>query len=112
MANELITKNDIFMMNENGAMVIRPEAIPMIRQIQVEYKNFEKQYKKFKQTLLEGMEEYGIKKVDTEDLLVTYIEPNTQTKMDTDRLWAEYKDVAFICQKEVPVKSSVKITPR
>lgn len=112
MANELITKNELFVMDDSGAMVINPEALPVIRQIQVEYKELDKKYKKFKKLLLDGMEEYGIKKVDTEDLLVTYIEPNTQTKMDTDRLWAEYKDVAFICQKEVPVKSSVKITPR
>ena len=112
MVNELMTKNDLFMMDSTGAMVIRPEAVPVIRQIQVDYKNYEKQYKKFKKMLLEGMEEYGIKKVDTEDVLVTYIEPGTQIKTDTKRLWDEYKDIAFICQKEVPVSSSVKITPR
>ena len=112
MANELMTKNDLFMMDDTGAMVIRPEAISAIRQIQVEYKDIKKKYEKFKTVLLEGMEEYGIKKVDTEDVLITYIESGTQTKMDKDRLWDEYKDVAFICQKEVPVKASVKITPR
>ena len=112
MANELITKNEIFMADGNGGMIVRPEAIQAIRQIQVEYKDFEKKYKKFKKVLLEGMEEYGIKKVDNEDLLITYIEEKEQVRIDNDKLWTDYKDIAFECQKVVPVSSTVKITVR
>lgn len=114
MANELITKGEIFMMNENGEMIVRPEAMVTIRDIEARFKAAERQYKKFKKTLLEGMEEYGIKKIesDTEDLLVTYVEPKEQIKIDNDRLWAEHKDIAFECQKVVPVKGSIRITVR
>lgn len=114
MANELITKTDIFMMNENGDMIVRPEAMTAIRDIESQFKTFEKQYKKFKKMLLEGMEEYGIKKIESEDddLLVTYVEPGEQVRIDNDRLWAEHKDIAFECQKVVPVKGSIRITVR
>lgn len=114
MANELITKADIFMMNENGDMIVRPEAMTAIRDIESQFKAFEKQYKKFKKTILEGMEEYGIKKIESEDddLLVTYVEPKEQVRIDNDRLWAEHQDIAFECQKVVHVKSSIRITVR
>ena len=112
MSNELITKNEVFVKDENGQMVVSPEAIATIREIECQHKNFDKQYKKFKKMLLEGMEEYGIKKVDTEDLLVTYVEEGEQVKMDNDKLWANYKNIAFECQKVVPVKSSIRITVR
>lgn len=114
MANELITKADIFMMDENGEMIVRPEAMSAIRDIESQFKHFEKQYKKFKKMLLESMEEYGIKKIesDDDDLLVTYIEPKEQVRIDNDRLWAEHKDIAFECQKVVPVKGSIRITVR
>lgn len=114
MANDLITKSEIFMMNENGEMIVRPEAMSAIRDIEYQFKTFEKKYKKFKKILLEGMEEYGIKKIESEDedLLVTYVEPKEQIRIDNDRLWAEHKDIAFECQKFVPVKGSIRITVR
>lgn len=114
MANELISKSELFMMDENGEVIVRPEAMATIRDIESRFKAFEKQYKKFKKILLEGMEEHGIKKIESEDedLLVTYVEPKEQVRIDNDRLWAEHKDIAFECQKVVPVKGSIRITVR
>ena len=109
---ELITKNSIFAMNTDGQMILRPEAIEEIREIEIEKKKLEKQYKKFKTALLEGMQEYGIKKVDTDDLLITYAEPTDRVSIDTKKLWAEYKDVAFKCQKVSDVAASIRITVR
>ena len=111
---ELITKAELFMQNENGEMIVRPEAMSAIRDIESQFKSFKKQYDKFKKVLLAGMEEYGIKKIESEDedLLVTYVEPTEQVRIDNDRLWAEHKDIAFECQKVVPVKGSIRITVR
>ena len=112
--NDLITKTDLFMPDENGNMIVRPEAMASIRDIEKQFKDFEKQYKKFKKMLLEGMEEYGIKKFQSEDedLKVTYVEPKEQIRIDNDKLWKEHADVAYECQKFVNVKSSIRITVR
>lgn len=112
--NELITKTELFMPDEDGNMIVRPEAMASIRDIEKQFKDFEKSYKKFKKVLLEGMEEYGIKKIQSEDedLLVTYVEPKEQIRIDNDKLWKEHADVAYECQKFVNVKSSIRITVR
>lgn len=110
--NEVISKNTIFIKNENGNMVVAPSAISRIREIEVQKKALEKEYKKFKAVLLEGMEENGLTKVDTEDLLISYVEPTERLVIDSDRLWKEHKDIAFECQKFTPVKASVRITVR
>lgn len=110
--NKLMKKSEIFVPDEDGNMIVSPEAAMTIREIHVNFKELEKQYKKMKQVILEGMEEYGIKKVDTDDVLMTYVEAGEQVKIDNDRLWKEHKDVAFECQKVVPVKSSIRITAR
>ena len=112
MANELMTKSEVFVRDDNGDMIVKPEAISAIRSIAVQKKQFDKQFDKLKKMLLDGMEEYGIKKIDTEDLLVTYVEPTERLSIDTKKLWDEYKEIAFDCQKFSPVKSSVKITVR
>lgn len=109
--NEIITKNTIFE-RQDGQMILKPDAIETIREIEVQMKKLEKQYKKFKKALLEGMEEYGIKKVDSEDLLITYIEPSERVTIDTKMLWDKYKEVAFDCQKVSEVNGSIRITVR
>jgi len=109
---ELITKDSLFIKDENGQMIVDPNALDIIREIEVQVKKLNKKHKKYKEVLLEGMESYGIKKVDTDDLLISYIEPTERYAIDQDKLWKEYKDVAFKCQKEIPVKASIRITPR
>lgn len=109
---ELITKNSIFVKGEDGNMIIAPHAIERIHDIEVQKKALDKEYKKFKAALLDGMESYGLKKVDTEDLLVTYVEETERYTIDTKKLWDEYKDIAFKCEKCSPVKASVRITVR
>lgn len=109
---DLITRNEVFIKGDDGNMVISAGAIEKIRDIEVQRKEFDKAYKKMKSMLLDGMETYGIKKADTDDLLITYVAPTERIGIDTDKLWAEYSDVAFECQKFSSVKSGVKITVR
>ncbi len=110
--NQIVKKEDMFIQNENGEMVVAPNAIEFIHDMEERKKKADKEYSKIKAMILEGMEEYGIKKVDTDDLLITYIEPTERCSIDTKKLWAEYKDVAFACEKVSQVKSSVRITVR
>ena len=109
---ELITKESLFVKSEEGQMVLSENAIDVIRGIELQKKEIEKQYKKYRKALLDGMEAYGLTKVDTEDLLVTYVPETERVSIDTDKLWKEHKDVAFKCQKISDVKASVRVTPR
>lgn len=110
--NELITKSNIFVKDEEGQMVVAHSALERIAEIETEKKRLDKEYKKYRKVLQEGMEEYGIKKVDTDDVLITYIEPTEKLAINQKKLWAEYKDIAFKCQEFSPVKASIKITVR
>lgn len=110
--NELITKQEMFVPDKDGHMVVSESAIETINSIERQRKEFDKAYKKMKATLLSGMEEYGIKKAETEDLLITYVEPTERMSIDMAKLWDKYFDAAFDCQKESEVKASVKITIR
>lgn len=109
---ELITKQELFVRDTDGNIIISEQAVEKIRAVEVQHKEFEKQYKKLKATILSGMEEYGIKKFDSDELLITYVEPTERVGIDNDKLWSEYKDIAFKCQKDIQVKSSVRITVR
>ena len=109
---EIIPKNEMFMRDESGEMVLAPNAIETLHDMEVRRKTLDKEMKKVKETLLNGMEEYGIKKVETDDLLITYVEPQERVTIDNQKLWDEYKSIAFKCQKITPVKSSVRITTR
>lgn len=110
---QLVTKEMLFVKDEqSGEMILSPSTIEEVREMEVQMKKIKKEYDKYKKAMLEGMETYGLKKVETDDLLVTYVEPTERTSIDTDKLWSEHKDVAFACQKTSPVKSSIRITVR
>ena len=50
--NELITKDYVFVKNNDGAMLVSPEAIQGIHDIEVAKKNLEKSIKKYNKILL------------------------------------------------------------
>ena len=111
MAN-LVTRNDLFVKGEDGQMVLSETAIEAIREIEVQRKQLDKEYKAYRKALLEGMEYYGLVKCETDDLLVTYVEPTERLYINQTKLWEKYKEVAFDCQEFSPVKSSIRITVR
>lgn len=109
---ELITKESLFVKGEDGQMILSQDAIDSIRNTEIIMKKMKKDYEKYKKAVLEGMEAYGLKKVETDELLVTYVEPTERIGIDNDKLWSEYADIAFKCQKFSKVKASVRITVR
>lgn len=112
MMTEIIKKDALFMKDVDGAMIVAPSVMETIHDIEVQKRRIDKQYDDYKKALLEGMEEFGIKKAETDDLVITYVEPTERASIDTKKLWAEYKDVAFACEKVSPVKASVRIKTR
>ena len=75
-------------------------------------KDIKKQYDEYKMALLEAMETYGVKKIDTEDFVVSYIAPTERISLDSKKVEAEYPDVYAECLKVSDVKSSVRVRLR
>lgn len=110
--SNIITRDDLFIKDESGEMIIAPNAMNRICEIETQKKALDKEYKKYKEVLKSGMEFYGLKKIETDDLVISYVEPFEKTVIDSDRLWSEYKDVAIICQKDQQVSSSIRVKVR
>lgn len=109
---ELIKKENLFMQDTDGAMIVAPNAMEIVHDMEVQITRLSRERDKYRDALLEGMEEYGIKKAETDDLVITYVAPTEKCSIDTKKLWAEYKDVAFACERISPVKATVKIKTR
>lgn len=110
--NEIITKEQFFIQNKNGDMVLSESAVAEILDFEVKRKEMEKLGKKIKKVLTEGMEEYGIKKVETDDVLITYVEPTESVGLDQKKLKEEHKKVYFDCLKVSERSGYAKITAR
>ena len=109
---EIIKKENLFIKDIDGAMIIAPNVMETIHDMEVQKRRIDKQYDEYKKALLEGMEEYGIKKAEADDVVITYVEPTERYSIDTKKLWDEYKDIAFKCETCSPVKASVRIKTR
>lgn len=110
--NEIVRKENLFIMDEDGAMVVAPTAMEVIRDIEVQKKRIDKEYSAYKSALCEGMKEYGIKKAENENVVITYVDETERYSIDTKKLWDEYQDIAFKCEKCSPVSASVRIKTR
>ena len=109
---EIVRKENLFIKDIDGSMIVAPNVMEAIHDMEVQKRRIDKQYSDYKKALLEGMEEYGIKKAEGDDVVITYIEPTERASIDTNKLWAEYRDVAFKCEQVSPVKASIRIKTR
>ena len=75
-------------------------------------KELEEQKKEIEARLLALMQEYNIKKYESENLVLTRVLPSKRVSIDTTRLKAEYPEIAKQLEKETTTKESIKITLR
>ena len=73
-------------------------------------KAIEEQEKNMKAALFAAMEQYGIKKFETDTLTLTYVAPTISHGIDTGKLKKKYPDAAADCAKDTPKAGYVKIT--
>ena len=103
---------DIIKEDENGKLAIAKEACEIISMYEREMKTIKKEYDEYKKALLEAMENYGVKKIDTDDFVVSYVAPTERITLDSKKVEAEYPDVYRECMKISDVKSSVRVKLR
>lgn len=97
---------------ETGELYVAKEVIDVIRNLELDKKRIDKEYKEYKNALKSAMEEYGIEKIDSDELLVTYIDGHERISVDTKRLEEQYPKVYMDCLKASDVKPSVRVTVR
>ena len=97
--NNLINKN-----NELSLDICKK-----IAENELKLKIMQEQNKKFKEQLLIEMEERGIKKIENDYLLLSYIEPTDRETFDSKALKEDDQDTYDKYVKISPIKSSVRI---
>lgn len=70
----------------------------------------EEQEKALKAALFSAMEQYGIKKFESDILDVTYVAPTVSHGIDTGKLKKKFPEAAAACAKDTPKAGYVKVT--
>lgn len=65
-----------------------------------------------KSQLLDLMKSNNIKKIETPEILISYVEPTSSLRLDSSSLKTDLPDIYSNYLKEVEVKEQVKITER
>ena len=80
-----------------------------IASIVVQKKQLEEQEKQLKEKLQKAMEDYGVKKFESDVLNITYVAATTSTSIDSTKLKKKYPDIAEECSKVSNKSAYVKV---
>ncbi len=101
---------ELIKIEENGLTYgIDEETENMFVEYEKRIKLLKEQYDKFKQDLLEKMEEKNVLKIDTDRITFTYIAPTDRETFDSKTFKEEHQDLYDEYVKMSPVKSSLRI---
>lgn len=85
------------------------EVIKAIADLTIQKKKIEEQEKGMRAQLIKAMEQYGVKKFESDSVTFTYTAPTTRNSIDSAKLKKELPDVAAKYTKTSNVSASVKI---
>lgn len=97
---------------EDGEIQVAREVINTIIEVDAMAKQAKHEMDEIKRVLKEGMEKYGIKKIDSKELLVTYVEETESLQLDRTALKKKYPSEYNECLKLTPKSAYVKVTRR
>lgn len=103
--NELITIN-------NGKAILDTETASKIADFERQIKVIKEQEDALKEAILSEMESKGIIKVDTGDLLISYIAPTDRETFDSKQFRNDHPDLFDEYVKFSSVKSQIRIKVR
>lgn len=92
---------------KNGKLA--ENAVALLIQKEQEAKRAKEEYDALKDQLLTAMEKYDVVKIDTPELLISYVAPSESERLDTKALKENCPDLYNEFVKFVPVKASVRI---
>lgn len=103
MENELIT------MTEQGVALLSMDVATQIAEFERKVKDIKDAEEKLKEAIKAEMVEKNIIKLETSDLLVTYVAPTTRESLDSKTLKAELPDIYDSYVKISNVKDSIRV---
>jgi len=106
--NPEMTEQEFYNAGQNEVAVFANQVSKLELQL-ANFKELEKQYKDAKQKLRDAMEEYDIKKFETDVVTITRILPGTKTSFDSTKFKKDYPELAEEYQKVSKTKGSVRI---
>ena len=106
--NPEATEQEYYNFGQNEVAVIANKVGRLERQL-AGFKELEKQYKEAKQELYEKMEEYDIKKFETDHIVITRVLPGFSNRFDSTTFKKEHPDLYAQYQKKTEKKGYVTI---
>ena len=100
---EIITKDD------EGKLIVQKNVIEAMSMIERQKKELTAQFDTYREALKQAMEEYGVTKIDSDELVATYVAEHEQIKLDSKAVKEFYPKVYEDCTKLSPVKASVRV---
>lgn len=89
--------------------VISPSTSAKIILLDQKIKELQEIQDEIKKALLEEMKAKGIKKIDTETLIISYVEPTDKEDFDKKKFKSEHRVLYDSYVKMTPVKESIRI---
>lgn len=100
--------NTIITMNKDGTSLSQ-KTLQSIISVETELKAIKEKEKELKEALLSEMKKRGIKKIDTPEVILTYIEPTDREKFDSKKLREDKPDLYDEYVTFSEVKESIRI---
>lgn len=100
--------SDLITLTEAGAL-LDPETAQRIADFERKVKEIKRAEDELKNGILEEMQEKKISKIETDELLITYIATTDRQTFDTKAFRSDYHDLYDQYIKVTPVKESVRI---
>lgn len=97
---------------ETALLTMKKDAAAVIKKIvalTIQKKQIEDQEKEMRAQLVKAMEQYGVKKFESDSVTFTYIAATVRNSIDSTKLKKELPDVAAKYMKTSNVSASVKI---
>ena len=97
---------------ETALLTMKKDAAAVIKKIvalTIQKKQIEDQEKEMRAQLMKAMEQYGVKKFESDSVTFTYIAATVRNSIDSTKLKKELPDVAAKYTKTSNVSASVKI---
>lgn len=94
---------------ENGVALLDKDTAVKIAEFEKQMKAVKEKEDELKIAILGEMEQKGIIKIETDDMMISYIAPSVRENFDTKSFKAKNPDLYDEYVKISPVKSSIRI---
>lgn len=81
----------------------------MLKKLQLQVEELEQRINKYKQEIIQEMEECGLNVYEDSNIRAVYIDGYTRIKLDMDKIKNQYNEVYNDCLREALVKPQVRI---